>query len=163
MMTMGEYEDRYPDAYGHGEDSKSGSAERQHSDVGLLRRQARGGAPATDHLRRDADAPAARAATSRPVGAVGNPQRGESVVRSPREICDDVWEQLNASPFIDASGINVSVDGSDVMLDGTINSLMAIALAQAVATNVAGVRRVQTHLRVNPAYATTASPRAGRR
>ena len=75
------------------------------------------------------------------------------VVRDPGEIRGDVQEQLRDSPFIDATGISVSVDGSEVTLDGTINSLIAISLAQALAADIAGVGRVQVHLRVQPAAA----------
>jgi len=68
--------------------------------------------------------------------------------RTPRQICDEVAEQLDASPFIDVSGIEITVDGAEVTLGGTINSLIAISLARALVSNVPGVARVQTQLRV---------------
>jgi osmotically-inducible protein OsmY len=83
------------------------------------------------------------------------------VQRTPREIRDDVAQQLAESPFIDVSDISVTVDGSEVTLAGTINSLIAISLAQALASNVAGVGRVQVRLRVRPAarsYETAGTP-----
>jgi osmotically-inducible protein OsmY len=73
------------------------------------------------------------------------------VERPAQDIRDDVVGELNDSPFIDATGIAVTVEGSEVMLGGTINSLMAISLAQALVSNVAGVSRVQVRLRVQQA------------
>jgi len=128
---MGEYEDRYPDAYGNGEvieEDRHFEADRPET------------RPAPQHRERVARA---------------------FVVRPPQDIRNEVVEQLNASPFIDATGIAVTLDGSEVTLDGTINSLMAISLAQALVSNVAGVSRVQVHLRVQPAprtYETAATP-----
>lgn len=138
---MGEYEDRYPDAYGHNEDIDP--HDRHFREVGLPR-QVRGDLPAEDRPRPDEAGP--RAAPPPPIA---RPMHAE-MVRTPREICDDVWQQLDQSPFIDASGVTVSVDGSEVTLDGTINSLIAISLAKALAANVAGVSRVQVRLRVVP-------------
>ena len=59
-----------------------------------------------------------------------------------------MYEQLNASPFIDASGISITVDGAEVRLEGTINSLIAISLAKALVSNDPGVGRVEVQLRV---------------
>jgi osmotically-inducible protein OsmY len=83
------------------------------------------------------------------------------VVRPESDIRDDVAEQLDASPFIDASGIAVTVAGSEVTLKGTINSLIAISLARALASNVAGVTRVEVQLQVRPtphSYETPPAP-----
>jgi osmotically-inducible protein OsmY len=55
----------------------------------------------------------------------------------------------------------VTVDGSEVTLQGTINSLMAISLARALVSNIAGVGRVQVGLRVQPprrSYETAPTP-----
>jgi osmotically-inducible protein OsmY len=76
------------------------------------------------------------------------------VRRTPQEIGADVAQQLAESPFIDVSDISVTVDGSEVTLTGTINSLIAISLAQALTSNVPGVGRVQVRLRVRPATRT---------
>jgi hypothetical protein len=138
---MGEYEDRYPEAYGHNEDTEP----RGRHFLGWgLSRQVRG-APAAEQRPQPAPAPPAKA---RPAAAPAAPETKADLVRTPREICDDIWEQLNQSPFIDASRVTVSVDGSEVTLDGTINSLIAISLAQSLAANVAGVTRVQVRLRL---------------
>jgi len=135
---MGEYEDRYPEAYGHGEDTEP--RERHFLGRGLPR-QVRGIFRVEERQRPQAPASAKAAA----------PAAKTDMVRPSREICDDVWDRLNQSPFIDASHVTVSVEGSEVTLDGTINSLIAISLAQSLAANVAGVSRVQVRLRVNPA------------
>jgi hypothetical protein len=143
-MTMGEYEDRYPESYGHGETTEP--AEQRHfSGVGIPR-QVRDSGPVVIRPDREPlaeQAPAAPRHFERP--------RQPLIERTPREICDDVYEQLNASPFIDASGIAITVDGSEVTLEGTINSLIAISLVRALTTNVPGVSRVQVRLRVQPA------------
>jgi hypothetical protein len=151
---MGEYEDRYPDAYGHGEVVDSDSAERRFTGIGLPRQTRDARVPIATADNPSATAPAER----RP------PQPRPRVVRqvayrTSEEISRDVVEQLNASPFIDASGIAVSVNGSEVTLDGTINTLMAISLSQALVSNIAGVSRVQVHLRVRPAPRTYEAPR----
>jgi len=64
----------------------------------------------------------------------------------PRDVCDDVAVALG-SPFIDGSGISVTVDGSRVF---DLNSLIAISLAKALASNVPGVGYRPVQLRVGP-------------
>jgi hypothetical protein len=155
-MIMGEYEDRYPEAFGRREETEPQPARRHF--FGLrLPRQVRDSEPAIAEARRDtpivvniSDAAARR--TARPLRQAHHLERPHRplIARTPREICDDVFERLNDSPFIDASGISISVDGIEVTLDGTINSLIAVALAQALVTNVPGVGRVQVRLRVQP-------------
>jgi BON domain len=140
---MGEYEDRYPDAFGRGEEVDPPPAHRHFTGVGLPR-QVRDDQPAEIVTPPDTAEPAAPA----PPAPMGEPAPPMSIPRTPREICDDVHEQLTNSPFIDASGIAITVDGSLVRLDGTINSLIAISLAQALVSNVPGVGRVQVQLRV---------------
>ena len=142
---MGEYEDRYPDAYRHGEETEPEAEHRRYLGV-RLPRQVRDGHPAAVERPRGSETPARPAPQPRIVEHV----RQAPVARTPREICDDIYEQLKDSPFIDASGIAISVDGSEVTLDGTINSLIAIALARALVTNIPGVSRVQVQLRVQP-------------
>ena len=176
---MGDYYDRYPDAFGRGEETDPQPARRHFLGIGLPR-QVRDDQPAIAEARPEGEAapddrqhpsrtrpsgarvldrePAPR--RMRRVGAMLTRPR-PLVQRTPREICDDVFEQLNDSPFIDASGISISVDGSDVTLEGTINSLIAISLAQALVSNIPGVSRVQVQLRVQPiphTYDTAGSP-----
>jgi hypothetical protein len=168
---MSEYEDRYPDAYGRQEETDPEPRRRRFLGFGPLR-QVRDSEPPLAEQRRDAPpvvnlqeagrAPwAQRAPPPRPSERPDERPRRPLAERSPQEICDDVTEQLAGSPFIDASGISVTVDGSEVILDGTINSLIAISLARALTSNVPGVGRVQVRLRVQPAarsYETTGGP-----
>jgi hypothetical protein len=157
---MSEYEDRYPEAYGRREETDREPRPRRFLGLGLPR-QVRDNTPAIISTPREessipgepsikvvdiADLPpresrhAAQLHTERP--------RRPLVERSPSEICEDVAEQLAASPFVDASGISITVDDGEIRLDGTINSLIAISLARALALNVSGVSRVQVQLRV---------------
>jgi BON domain-containing protein len=136
---MGEYEDRYPDAYGHGEASEPSAVERHFAGVGLPR-QVRD-PPSHEMPAERVRAPAPRQVARPAAAAVG---------RSARDICDDIYERLKESPFIDATGVSVAVSGSEATLDGTINSLIAVSLARALALNVAGVGAVQVRLKVQP-------------
>ena len=154
--TMSEYEDRYPEAYGRQEETEAEPRRRRFLGIGLSR-QVRDSEPAVAEARRDAPsvvniqeasrAPWAPRPQPRPIERPRRPL----VERRPQEVSDDVADQLAASPFIDASGISIAVDGAEVTLEGTINSLIAISLAKALVSNVPGVSRVQVLLRVQPA------------
>src|SRR5271163_2893349 len=128
---MGEYEDRYPEAFGPGEETDSKPAQRRFFGFGPPR-QMRDNAPEV------AEAPEVdrlpEPARAKPRPAHERPRR-VLIARSPPEIRDDVFERLNDSPLVDASGISISVDGSEVTLAGTINSLFAVSVAQALASN----------------------------
>ena len=141
---MGEYEDRYPEAYGQGEATAApkpaAKPARRRRFLGIgLPRQVRGEVPAGDR-------PLSGQPEQRP-SPLAHPMHSD-VPRTPRQICDDIWERLNQEPSIDISGITVSVADTEVTLDGTINSLIAISLAQTLVASVAGVSRVQVSLRV---------------
>jgi hypothetical protein len=142
---MGEYEDRYPEAYGHGEEVEP---RKRHFLGWALPRQVRGGVSVEKRPQAAAAPPAEAQIPPSGPGPAAEPTK-TALVRTSREICDDVWERLNQSPFIDASRVTVSVDGAEVTLDGAINSLIAISLAQSLAADVAGVGRVQVRLRVD--------------
>ena len=100
---MGEYEDRYPEAYGHGGDTEP--RERHFLGRGLPR-QIRSIFRVEGQRQPQAPAGSQPAAAGTPAA----PAAKTDMVRTPREICDDVWERLNQSPFIDASRITVSVE-----------------------------------------------------
>jgi hypothetical protein len=87
---MGEYEDRYPEAYGHNEETDPG--DRHFGGVGLPR-QVRGDLPADDRPR-----PGEAGPGETPPAAIARPMHAD-MVRTPREICDDIWQQLDHSPF----------------------------------------------------------------
>jgi BON domain-containing protein len=151
---MAEYEDAYPDAYGRREETDTASKFRRFMKFGLPR-QVRDKEPAVAATRHDAPQivnirePAPQRTPPVTTRHVERP-RQPLVHRTAREICDDVHEALASSPFIDMSGIVITVDDSDVTLDGTINSLIAISLAKALTTGVPGVSRVEVRLRVRP-------------
>jgi hypothetical protein len=164
---MGEYEDSYPEAYGRGEET---ALPRRHFlGFGLPRQvrntepavaEARGDVASVDVMNIDAPNAASRAPPPQPARHTERP-RQPLAERTPQEIGADVAQQLAESPFVDASDISVTVDGSEVTLAGTINSLIAISLAQALASNISGVSRVQVRLRVRPAthtYETAGTP-----
>jgi hypothetical protein len=163
---MSEYEDRYPEAYGRREETDREPRQRHFLGLGLPR-QVRNSAPAVISTPRDVasllDGPSIPGEPPIKVVDIADlpPREPRHVVqlhserplrplveRSAAEICDDVAEQLAASPFIDSSGISVTVDDGEVTLEGTINSLIAVSLARALALNVPGVGRVQVQLRV---------------
>jgi hypothetical protein len=164
---MGEYEESYPEAYGRKEET---APRRRHFLGFSLPRQVRDAEPAVAEARSDAAAvevvnidapePAVYAHPPQPERHAERPHQ-PLARRTPLEIGADVALQLAESPFIDASDVSVTVDSSEVTLSGTINSLIAISLAQALATNVPGVSRVQVRLRVRPAtrtYGTAGTP-----
>jgi osmotically-inducible protein OsmY len=154
---MGEYEESYPEAYGRREET---APHRRHFLGFGPPRQVRDAEPSIAEARSDAASvevvninaadTASRARPPQPVRHVERPRR-PLVQRTPQEIRDDIAQQLAESPFIDESDIAITVDGAEVTLAGTINSLIAISLAQALASNVPGVSRVQVRLRVRPA------------
>jgi hypothetical protein len=162
---MSEYEDRYSDAYGRREETDPAPRQRHFLGSGLPR-QVRDNTPAVISTQRDVPSiPGEPPIKVVDIADLPPPQphyaerpRRPLVERSAHEICEDVAEQLAASPFIDAAGISITVDDGEVTLEGTINSLIAISLARALAVNVPGVSRVQVQLRVHQAprrYATS--------
>ncbi len=57
-------------------------------------------------------------------------------------------DRLSDDPFVDASGIEVSVSSCEVTLSGTVDSREAKRRAEDIAEQVSGVRHVQNNLRV---------------
>jgi hypothetical protein len=83
------------------------------------------------------------------------PARGPHAGRGPRTyrradatIYEDVCEGLKANPDLDAGDIEVSVEGGEVTLGGTVESRDARWLAEDLAESVPGVREVHNRLRV---------------
>ena len=83
------------------------------------------------------------------------PARGPHAGRGPRgyrrsdeSIRDDTCESLTQHPDIDATGIEVSVEGGEVTLAGTVDERDAKWLAEEIAEEVSGVRAVFNELRV---------------
>jgi hypothetical protein len=142
---MGEYENAYPDAYGRREATDSASRFRRFSPF-KSSREFRDRTPSVAEARHDA--PAVLNTQEPAPRPVEQPQPLLHVPHTAREICDAVYEALHASPFIDASGIAITVDDTRVLLEGTVNSLMAISLAKALTNGIPGVGRVEVRLRV---------------
>lgn len=69
--------------------------------------------------------------------------------RSPERIKEDVNDKLSDNWMIDASEIEVEVTGSEVTLNGTVDSRAAKRQAEDTAESVSGVTHVQNNLRVN--------------
>jgi osmotically-inducible protein OsmY len=68
--------------------------------------------------------------------------------RSDERIREDVCVRLTDHPEIDASEIEVRVDGGEVTLSGEVDSRPVKRIAEDVAHSVAGVRDVHNQLRV---------------
>lgn len=68
--------------------------------------------------------------------------------RSDERIREDVSDRLTDNPVVDASDIEISVQGGEVTLNGHVDSRYSKRLAEDVAADVSGVRHVQNNLRV---------------
>jgi hypothetical protein len=90
------------------------------------RRSGGGGAPAPDHR--------------------GRGPRGYR--RSDERILEDVSDRLTEDPRVDASEIQVQVQGGEVTLTGTVDSREARRRAEDVAEGASGVTYVMNNLRV---------------
>ena len=68
--------------------------------------------------------------------------------RSDARIAEDINDRLTDDPFLDASGIEVTVNEGEVTLGGTIRSRRCKRRAEDIADDVSGVKHVQNNLRV---------------
>ncbi len=85
------------------------------------------------------------------------PHRGlgpKGYTRSGERIREDVSDRLMEDSHLDASDIEVSITGTEVTLDGTVDSRAAKRRAEDHAEDVLGVTHVQNKLRVRPAPGT---------
>lgn len=69
--------------------------------------------------------------------------------RSDERIKEDVCDRLSDDSFIDASDIDVTVEGNEVTLNGTVDSRTAKRRAEDLIENISGVKNVQNNLRVS--------------
>jgi osmotically-inducible protein OsmY len=67
--------------------------------------------------------------------------------RSDARILEDINERLTDDPWLDASGIEVAVDGGEVTLSGLVDSREARRRAEDIAEGVSGVGYVVNRLR----------------
>ena len=88
------------------------------------------------------------------------PHRGrgpKGYTRSGERIREDVSDRLTEDAHLDPSDIEVSVTGTEVTLDGTVDSRFAKRRAEDHAEDVLGVTHVQNNLRVRPRPGTVAA------
>jgi osmotically-inducible protein OsmY len=69
-------------------------------------------------------------------------------IRRPERIREDLCDRLTENPFVDASDIDVTVTGSEIVLTGTVDSDIALRQTQAIAQEVIGVTRVDNRLTI---------------
>jgi hypothetical protein len=80
------------------------------------------------------------------------PHRGrgpKGYQRSDERIREDVCERLTEDPYIDASNIEIEVQGREVTLSGTVASRGVRRRAEDIVDLVSGVTHVQNNLRVD--------------
>jgi len=68
--------------------------------------------------------------------------------RSDDKIHEEIWELLTNSPDLDATEIELQVEGGEVTLTGTVDSRDAKWLTEDLVTSVTGVREVNNRLKV---------------
>jgi osmotically-inducible protein OsmY len=69
-------------------------------------------------------------------------------VRSEARVKEDVCDLLSEDPILDASGIEVRVEGNEVTLDGRVRRREDKRRAEDLAERVYGVAHVQNNLRL---------------
>ena len=154
---MGEYEDRYPDAYGRDETEGQppSAAElhlppRQHRQSTLFRT---GLAPgAATETAPPWERPSGRpgliepTAPARPAGASYRGLGPRGYVRSDQRIFEDICDRLTEDPSIDASDIAVAVRDRIVTLAGSVDSMQALRQADEIAREALGVADTRNDL-----------------
>jgi osmotically-inducible protein OsmY len=87
--------------------------------------------------------------------------------RSDDRIKEDINDRLTDHHYIDASDIDVEVNGGEVILTGTVDSRYAKRMAEDIAEDVSGVHNVENRIRVNkdwgnsPNYSETTTSSTG--
>lgn len=79
------------------------------------------------------------------------PHRGKGprgYTRSAERIQEDVYDRLSYDPRLDASEINIRVEGSEVVLTGTVRSREEKYRAEDLVESISGVRSVRNDLKV---------------
>lgn len=79
--------------------------------------------------------------------------------RSDARISDDVHDRLTEDPWLDASDIEVAVNGGEVTLSGRVDCRDAKHHAEWLVEDLSGVRHVQNNLRVDPTAGFTGAGR----
>ena len=68
--------------------------------------------------------------------------------RSDDKIREEIWELLNNNADLDATEVEVHVEGGEVTLSGTVESRDARWLTEDLVTSVSGVREVYNQIKV---------------
>lgn len=103
-----------------------------------------------DWLDRARDKVSSWAGGDRDRGGEG-PHRGKGpkgYVRSSERIREDVYDRLSFDPRVDASDIDIKVEGSEVTLSGVVRSREEKYRAEDLVESISGVRSIQNNLRV---------------
>jgi len=154
---MGEYEERYPDAYGRDETAGQPPPEaelhlppRQHRQSSLFRtRLGLGAAPETAPFGEHVAGRPGLIEPTAPARPAGTGYRGlgpRGYVRSDQRIYEDICDRLTEDPAIDASDIVVSVRDRIVTLAGSVDSLQALRQADVIAREAVGVADIRNDL-----------------
>ena len=84
----------------------------------------------------------------RKTGGSQTGQKSQFTRRTDDKIHEEVWELLTNNPDLDATEIELHVEGGEVTLTGTVDSRDAKWLAEDLVNSVAGVREVSNRLKV---------------
>lgn len=68
--------------------------------------------------------------------------------RRPERMYEELCDRLMEHPELDASDIEVRIDGTEVTLSGTVTERPAKRLAEDIADHIVGLTHVQNNLRV---------------
>ena len=77
------------------------------------------------------------------------PHTGKGPGRSDERIADEICSRLTEHPHLDASNVDVVVQGGEVTLNGKVDSRQAKREAEQVADTVTGVRDVHNQLNID--------------
>lgn len=92
------------------------------------------------------------AQSRRDLDRIRGPHRGKGprgYERSDERIREDVSDRFYDDPYIDASDINIRVEGKEVILEGTVENKEAKRRAEYLAESIRGVKDVENRLKIN--------------
>lgn len=92
-------------------------------------------------------------------GAVHRGKGPKGYRRSEERIREDAYDRLTDDDYVDATDIQVQIEGDDVVLTGSVHSREEKRRAEDLVERVSGVRNVQNRLRVEQDHSTTGSDR----
>jgi len=149
---MGEYEERYPDAYGREETEGQPPAPaelhlppRQHRQSTLYNNRI-GSAAVDPRPGREREPASASIAPARRARASYRGLGPRGYIRSDQRVYEDICDRLTENPFIDASDIVVSVRDRTVALSGRVDNVLARHQAEEIAREAVGVADVRNGL-----------------